>query len=72
MITCVSTAKHKYRAPYQTAASYRENKARINVMYALRNSITLTYDERYKLFEPRKAVAKSTEYSQSEIKNSDE
>ena len=32
-------------------------------MYELRNSMTLTYDERYNLFESRKSVTKSTEYS---------
>ena len=58
------TAKHKYRVPYQTIASYRENKAKIDAMYALRNSMTLTYDERYNLFESRKAVTNSSEYSQ--------
>ena len=58
------SAKHKYRVPYQTIASYRENKAKIDAMYALRNSMTLTYDERYNLFESRKAVTNSSEYSQ--------
>ena len=58
------TAKHKYRVPYQTIASYRENRAKIDAMYALRDSMTLTYDERYNLFESRKTVTKSTEYSQ--------
>ena len=57
------TAKRKYRVPYQTIASYRENKAKIDAMYALRNSMTLTYDERYNLFESRKAVTSSSEYS---------
>ena len=58
------TAKRKYRVPYQTIASYRENRAKIDAMYALRDSMTLTYDERYNLFESRKTVTKSTEYSQ--------
>ena len=58
------TAKHKYRVPYQTIASHRENKAKIDAMYALRNSMTLTYDERYNLFESRKAVTNSSEYNQ--------
>ena len=57
------TAKRKYRVPYQTIASYRENKAKIDAMYALRNSVTLTYDARYNLFESRKAVTSSSEYS---------
>ena len=57
------SAKHKYRVPYQTIASYRENKAKIDAMYALRNSMTLTYDERYNLFESRKVVTSSSEYS---------
>ena len=57
------SAKHKYRVPHQTIASYRENKSKIDAMYELRNSMTLTYDERCKLFESRKAVTKSTEYS---------
>ena len=57
------TAKRKYRVPYQTIASYRENKAKIDAMYALRNSMTLTYDERYNLFESRKSVTSSSEYS---------
>ena len=57
-------AKYKYRVPYQTTASYRENKAKIDAMYALRNSMTITYDERYNLFESRKTVTESTEYSQ--------
>lgn len=57
-------AKYKYRVPYQTIASYRENKAKIDAMYALRNSMTITYDERYNLFESRKAVTNSSEYSQ--------
>ena len=57
------TAKRKYRVPYQTIASYRENKAKIDAMYALRNSMTLTYDERYNLFESRKSVTNSSEYS---------
>ena len=57
-------AKHKYRVPYQTIASYRENKAKIDAMYTLRNSMTLSYDERYNLFESRKAVTNSSEYSQ--------
>ena len=48
------SAKHKYR----------ENKAKIDAMHALRNSMTLTYDERYNLFESRKAVTNSSEYSQ--------
>ena len=56
------TAKRKYRVPYQTTASYRENKAKIDAMYALRNSMTLAYDERYNLFESRKAVTSSSEY----------
>ena len=58
------SAKHKYRVPYQTIASYRENKAKMDAMYALRNSMTLTYDERNNLFDSRKTVTKSTEYSQ--------
>ena len=58
------TAKHKYRVPYQPIASYRENRAKIDAMYALRDSMTLTYDERYNLFESRKAVTNSSEYSQ--------
>jgi hypothetical protein len=58
------SAKHKYRVPHQTIASYRENKAKIDAMYELRNSMTLSYDERYRLFESRKTVTKSTEYSQ--------
>ena len=58
------SAKHKYRVPYQTIASYRENRAKIDAMYALRDSMILTYDERYNLFESRKTVTKSTEYSQ--------
>ena len=57
------TAKHKYRVPHQTIASYRENKAKINAMYKLRNSMTLTYEERCKLFDSRKSVTKSPEYS---------
>ena len=57
------SAKHKYRVPYQTIASYRENRAKIDAMYALRNSMTLTYDARYNLFESRKAVTNSSEYS---------
>ena len=57
-------AKYKYRVPYQTTASYRENKAKIDAMYALRNSMTIAYDERYNLFESRKTVTESTEYSQ--------
>lgn len=57
------TAKHKYRVPHQTIASYRENKAKVDAMYELRNSMTLTYDERYNLFESRKSVTKSPEYS---------
>ena len=56
------SAKYKYRVPYQTIASYRENKAQIDEMYALRNSVTLTYDERYNLFESRTAVTNSSEY----------
>ena len=57
-------AKHNYLVPRQTTASYRENKAKIYAMYELRNSMTLTYDERYNLFESRKAVTNSSEYSQ--------
>jgi hypothetical protein len=57
------SAKYKYRVPHQTIASYRENKAKIDAMYELRNSMTLSYDERYSLFELRKVVTKSTEYS---------
>ena len=57
------SAKHKYRVPHQTIASYRENKAKIDAMYELRNSMTLSYDERYSLFESRKVVTKSMEYS---------
>ena len=56
------TVKRKYRVPYQTIASYRENKGKIDAMYALRNSMTLTYNERYNLFESRKSVTSSSEY----------
>ena len=57
------TAKHKYRVPHQTIASYQANKEKIDAMYELRNSMTLTYEERCKLFESRKSVTKSLEYS---------
>ena len=56
------TAKHRYRVPYQTIASYRENKAKVDAMYALRNSMALPYDERFRLFESRRAVTDSAEY----------
>ncbi len=58
------SAKHKYRVPHQTIASYQANKAKIDAMYELRNSMTLTYEERCKLFESRKSVTKSPEYSE--------
>ena len=54
------SAKHK---PHQTTLSYQANKAKIDAMYELRNSMTLTYEERCKLFDSRKSVTKSTEYS---------
>ena len=55
------TAKHKYRVPHQTTVSYQANKAKIDAMYELRNSMTLTYEERCKLFDSRKSVTKTTE-----------
>jgi hypothetical protein len=57
------SAKHKYRVPHQTTLSYQANKAKIDAMYELRNSMTLTYEERCNLFESRKSVTKSPEYS---------
>ena len=54
--------KIKHRVPRFTLDEYKSDRARIDELCRIRDSLTLSYDERFNLFEVRKGVTGSSEY----------
>ena len=56
--------KRKHRVPCFTAEERRVNKDKIDKMYELRDSLTLSYEAHYELYKSRKPVTDSPEYAE--------